>query len=816
MSLGNWSRLATGAVLVFALAACGGGGGAGGSSGSNSSNSPPHFTSPTSFTFDENVPVQFGLAVEDPDGDEITIRDETGGDGALFTVDLSTGRVTATTSNAAFDFEHPLDVDQNNVYEQNITLSDGKVSVRTTIKVTIVDVDEPPDFTSPQTLELNENQTGPVFTFTAEDPEGGSVSGYRLVQVSKLGEAVNSERLLAAFSIDAGTGVLSVVTPFDAEVDGTQDPINVVVEASDGKLVGSGGVNIALIDQPARAVKGAAISGIGQFSPLGDYAHNLGDIDGDGLEEIWINQRVEEGFAEPVNETAYLVWGKALRDLLADGSANLSIADLTAEQAITFTNETYESFGTKRSLLVGMPAGDVDGDGIPDIVVGFREMREVRDVTDTEDGPVAAIVFGKALTNNTSGEYNLLSPPALAQVDVSGVSRREALGLSVGYGDFDGDGLGDVVLGSPETVTARVIFGEVAAARKVTGDLDLQLTASGEALLLKHVYTGEHGATYTDMIGLGVAGLHDITGDGRDELIVSGTQLGPEDSNGVRWNDNGILVISGTILNDAKAAMTSEVNLADPSIEDSVVTLTSQALEISGIATNGDIDADGLADIALAHERAYGNGRIGTVIFGATLKSALSLGTDPSLDFTDPTEGVTVTLNSDSESDVEPWYIGRGDFFYPRYGQTLISATFAKNFIDGAGDELVLGQAMYTPLQRWQAGAVFVLRDGAISNAASAAVDISDDLGLLAAGRKFQGVAVNSALGASTFATDLDGDGIVDLSMASETAGPKPTSSIHPFGAYYMLPGSVMQEAFVSDSPNDDMALSLANESSSN
>lgn len=168
------------ALLTFALTACGGGGGGGGGVGGGSGNSPPRFTSPTSFEFYENGAISFLLTANDPDGDVITIRDDTSGDGALFMVTItdSGGIVTLAPPRMFLDFENPEDVNRDNVYEQRITLSDGKASTTTTIRITILNVDEPPVFVSPPAangnsvlVDLQENYVGPIFTLAAEDPE---------------------------------------------------------------------------------------------------------------------------------------------------------------------------------------------------------------------------------------------------------------------------------------------------------------------------------------------------------------------------------------------------------------------------------------------------------------------------------------------------------------------------------------------------------------------------------------------------------------------------------------------------------------------
>ena len=263
------------------LAACGGGGSGGGAT----SNQPPSLTSSTAFQFGENELVSFTLTVTDPDSATVTISDLPGGDGALFTFDPSSGVVTANTSTGTFNFEDPQDGNSDNVYEQRVELSDGVNTVTETITVTITDVDEGPEFATLQETPLEENATGVVATFVATDPEGGAVGNYQIVEISKLGEPVNAQRLLDAFSLDPVTGELSVVIPFDAEVEGTQDVIRIGVSATDGVNEGFGGVAIRLVDLPSRLGDAVRISGRGIVTPLGAAASPVGDIDGDGVDE---------------------------------------------------------------------------------------------------------------------------------------------------------------------------------------------------------------------------------------------------------------------------------------------------------------------------------------------------------------------------------------------------------------------------------------------------------------------------------------------------------------------------------------------------
>ncbi|MEL7312914.1 MAG: hypothetical protein AAFN07_15465, partial [Pseudomonadota bacterium] len=119
-----------GLLCASILTACGGGGGGGGSNnggggGGGTTNQPPSFTGPTSFSFAENVAVTFTLNVTDPDSATVTITEVAGGDSGLFTLDTNSGVITANTANNSFNFEDPQDSNADNVYEQQVQLSDG-------------------------------------------------------------------------------------------------------------------------------------------------------------------------------------------------------------------------------------------------------------------------------------------------------------------------------------------------------------------------------------------------------------------------------------------------------------------------------------------------------------------------------------------------------------------------------------------------------------------------------------------------------------------------------------------------------------------
>ena len=111
---------------IAAAAGGGGGGGSGTSSGNTApapvDNTAPTFTSSTSASVSENQTSAYDADATDAEGDTVTYSLSGGADAALFDIDASTGEVTFKS---APDFEAPGDDDGDNVYEVEITASDG-------------------------------------------------------------------------------------------------------------------------------------------------------------------------------------------------------------------------------------------------------------------------------------------------------------------------------------------------------------------------------------------------------------------------------------------------------------------------------------------------------------------------------------------------------------------------------------------------------------------------------------------------------------------------------------------------------------------
>ncbi len=148
----------------------------------NDVNEPPSFTGDATFETEENNrSIGRVDAVDVDSGDRIanyTITD--GADQALFQVN-SAGTLTFKD---APDFEQPADAGRNNQYSVAVTATGGTggraLTAERTITVTVTDVNEPPRFTSDNSLQVKENKRF-VGRVAAEDVDSDDhITGYTL------------------------------------------------------------------------------------------------------------------------------------------------------------------------------------------------------------------------------------------------------------------------------------------------------------------------------------------------------------------------------------------------------------------------------------------------------------------------------------------------------------------------------------------------------------------------------------------------------------------------------------------------------------
>ena len=169
----------------------------------------------TSFDVPENETPTRTLRATEANDDDVVFSLQSGLDAGRFTfADGGLGANTATlTFNAAPDFETPLAVSGDNIYQVSVQASSmtgtrAALTTTETISITVTDADEDPRLTiSSGPHDLVENSTAVIVTLTGADPDDGDV-----VRFTKAGGAD-----AALFDLDMATGALSFAAAPDFE-----------------------------------------------------------------------------------------------------------------------------------------------------------------------------------------------------------------------------------------------------------------------------------------------------------------------------------------------------------------------------------------------------------------------------------------------------------------------------------------------------------------------------------------------------------------------------------------------------------------------
>ncbi len=467
---------------------------------------------------------------------------------------------------------------------------------------------------------------------------------------------------------------------------------------------------------------GFVINGVDPIDYSGWSVSGAGDVNGDGLADVIVGARLADPGGNGNAGESYVVFGKA------DGTA-VNLADVAAGSG-GFVINGIDPGDFSGARVSG--AGDVNGDGLADLIVGAPG-------AEPNNAGESYVVFGKAdgtavnLADVAAGSGGFV---------INGVDPADYAGKVSGAGDVNGDGLADLIVGAHRADPAGnsragesyVVFGK----------------ADGMAVNLADVATGSGGFVINgidpfDRSGASVSGAGDVNGDGLADVIVGAADADPGGNSSagesyvVFGKADGTAVNLSDVVSGSGGFVINGIDLGDRS-----------GGSVSGA---GDVNGDGLADVIVGALGADPGGSIDAgesyVVFGKA-------------------DGTAVNL-----SDV---VAGSGGFVINGIDPSDISGQGVSGAGDVNGDglaDVIVGAANADPGGNSSAGESYVV----FGKADGTAVELAD-VAAGSGGFVMNGIDPDDNSGECVSgAGDVNGDGLADLIVAARLADPGGNSS---------------------------------------
>ena len=492
---------------------------------------------------------------------------------------------------------------------------------------------------------------------------------------------------------------------------------------------------------------GFRLDGEATYNRSGVSVSAAGDINGDGFDDLIIGAHLASPDGKSGAGSSYVVFGQ---DVAAVGNFPSAVALSSLKYSTGFRID-----GVAANHLSGFSvssAGDINGDGIDDLIIGALRANP----DGNSNAGSTFVVFGRDVSEEGPfpAEFKLADLDGTNGFRIDGVAAGDRSGTSVSAaGDINGDGIDDLIIGAPEanpggnsnSGSVYVVFG-----RNVSAEGNFPATMNLSSLNGTNGFRLD-GEAANDYAGRSVSAAGDINGDGIDDLIIGAPDADP---NGNSAAGSSYVVFGRNV--SIEGPFPAQLKLADLNGSNGFRIDGEAAVHLSGtsVSTAGDINGDGIDDVIIGATLANPgfNNFAGSsyVVFG---RNVSEVGNFPA----------TLALSS---------LDGSNGFRIEGVAETDLSgrSVSAAGDINGDGiDDLIIGAYRADVDGIPEAGSSYVVfgRKGGFP----AALKLSSLNG--STGFRIDGEAQGDRSGISVSAAgDINGDGIDDLIIGAYRASP--------------------------------------------